>query len=47
MPDKKKFKDIAHLLIGEFLGLSQAIVFYYYGTSRSSAKKTDILDKKI
>lgn len=36
-------KDMAHLILGEIIGFAAGMVFYYYGTSKSSSDKTTLL----
>ena len=40
-----KNENMAHLLLGEILGIVTSIVFYYFGTSKSSSDKTRLLSK--
>ncbi len=40
-----KNPEIAHLIVGEIIGLASGIIFYYYGTSKSSNDKTKLLDR--
>ncbi|MEQ8547633.1 MAG: hypothetical protein RIC03_06970 [Cyclobacteriaceae bacterium] len=40
-----KNENLAHLIIGEVIGITVGMVAYYYGTSKSSADKTKLLTK--
>lgn len=36
-------KDLAHFIAGEVIGFGSALIFYYYGTSKSSKDKSEAL----
>lgn len=40
---KLENSDLAHFVAGEVLGLGSSLVFYYYGTSKSSSQKDETL----
>jgi len=39
--------EIVHLLIGEITGMAISLTVYYFGSSKGSADKNKLLDKKI
>jgi drug/metabolite transporter (DMT)-like permease len=39
-------KDVLYLIIGALIGFASNVVNYFYGSSKGSADKTDILNKK-
>lgn len=40
-----KNQQLAHFIAGEVVGFGSAVIFYYFGTSKSSTDKTDIIRK--
>jgi len=38
--------ELPHFIAGEILGFASSLVFYYYGTSKSSSDKNDIIKGK-
>lgn len=40
-----KNKDLAHFIGGEVIGFGSALVFYFYGTSKSSTEKTKLIKR--
>lgn len=39
-------KDIVNIALGTFLGMAVTVVSYFFGSSKSSADKTEILTKQ-
>lgn len=44
LPDNNK--DVVNIALGALLGMAGSVVNYFYGSSKSSAEKTDLLGKK-
>lgn len=40
-----KNKDMGHLILGEVLGFGSGMIFYYFGTSKSSSDKNQLLKR--
>lgn len=44
LPDNNK--DVVNIALGTMLGMAGNVVNYFYGSSKSSAEKTELLNEK-
>ena len=44
MPDQNK--DVLYLIIGALIGFAGSVVNYFYGSSKGSSDKSELLSKK-